>query len=134
MENRIMELAAELGRAIKEDERVKTLNEAKKAYDEDKDLMRYVIEYNVQQKAMSNEFEKGDDRDEVILKQIQNRTDELYTLITENEAFVAMNAAQEAVNAFMNEVNGVITFNITGELPCTHDCSTCHSDCASKQQ
>lgn len=134
MENRIMELAAELGKAIKEDERVKALNAAKKAYDEDKDLTRYVIEYNVQQKAISNEFEKGDDKDEVILKQIQNRVDELYNLIVENEAFVRMNAAQEAVNAFMNEVNGVITLNITGEQPCTHDCSTCHSSCASKEQ
>ena len=125
MDNRIMELAAELGKAIKEDERVKHLNETKKAYDEDKDLLRYVVEYNVQQKAMANEFEKGDDRDEVILKQIQNRIDELYDLIVGNEAFVAMNAAQEAVNAFMNEVNGIITLNITGEQPCTHDCSTC---------
>lgn len=133
MDNKIMELAAELGKAIKEDERVKALNEAKKAYDEDKDLMRYVIEYNVQQKAMANEFEKGDDRDEVILKQIQNRIDELYDLIVNNEAFVAMNAAQEVVNNFMNEVNGIITLNITGEIPCTHDCSTCHSDCASKK-
>lgn len=133
MDNRITELAAELGKAIKEDERVKALNEAKKAYDEDKDLMRYVIEYNVQQKAMANEFEKGDDRDEVILKQIQNRIDELYDLIVSNEAFVAMNAAQEVVNNFMNEVNGIITLNITGEMPCTHDCSTCHSDCASKK-
>ncbi len=133
MENRIMELAAELGKAIKEDERVKALDAAKKAYDEDKNLTRYVIEYNVQQKAMANEFEKGDDRDDVMLKQIQNRIDELYTLIVENEAFVAMNAAQEAVNNFMNEVNGIITLNITGEMPCTHDCSTCHSDCASKK-
>ena len=124
MDNRIAELAAELGKAIKEDERVKALNEAKKVYDEDKDLMRYVIEYNVQQKAMANEFEKGDDRDEVILKQIQNRIDELYDLIVSNEAFVAMNAAQEVVNNFMNEVNGIITLNITGEIPCTHDCST----------
>ena len=133
MDSRIAELAAELGKAIKEDERVKALNEAKKVYDEDKDLMRYVIEYNVQQKAMANEFEKGDDRDEVILKQIQNRIDELYDLIVSNEAFVAMNAAQEVVNNFMNEVNGIITLNITGEIPCTHDCSTCHSDCASKK-
>ncbi|MBO5280314.1 MAG: YlbF family regulator [Clostridia bacterium] len=133
MDNRIAELAAELGKAIKEDERVKHLNETKKAYDEDKDLLRYVVEYNVQQKAMANEFEKGDDRDEVILKQIQNRIDELYDLIVGNEAFVAMNAAQEAVNAFMNEVNGIITLNITGEQPCTHDCSSCHADCASKK-
>ncbi len=134
MDNRITELAAELGKAIKEDERIKALDEAKKAYDEDKDVIRYVVEYNVQQKALANEFEKGDDKDPEILKLIQNRIDELYTLIVENEAFVAMNKAQEAVNEFMNEVNGIITLNITGELPCTHDCSSCHADCASKQQ
>ncbi len=134
MNDKIAELAAELGKAIKEDEIIKSFDMAKKAYDEDKDIIKYVMEYNVQQKAMSNEFEKGDGKDMEILKLIQNRIDELYTLITENKAFIEMNKAQEKVNELMGEVNGIISFNITGELPCTHDCSSCHADCSSKQQ
>ena len=38
---------------------------------------------------------------------------------------VAFTKAQDVVNAFMAEVNGEITYQITGERPCTHDCSTC---------
>ena len=120
----IMEIAAQLGEAIKEDPRIKTLNRCREAYDNDPDLARYMTEYNVQQKALSDQFAAAD-RDQVVIDQIQHRIDELYNLISTASAFVALNAAQEAVNAFMNEVNEEITYHITGERPCTHDCSTC---------
>ena len=120
----VMEIAAQLGEAIKEDARIKTLNRCREAYDNDPDLAQYMAEYNVQQKALADQF-AADDRDQVVIDQIQHRIDELYNLISTEPACVALNAAQEAVNAFMNEVNEEITYHITGERPCTHDCSTC---------
>ena len=120
----IMEIAAQLGEAIKEDARIKTLNRCREAYDNDPMLARYMTEYNVQQKALSDQFAAAD-RDQVVIDQIQHRIDELYNLISTAPVFVALNAAQEAVNEFMNEVNEEITYHITGERPCTHDCSTC---------
>ena len=42
-----------------------------------------------------------------------------------DESFLAVNEAQDAVNELMNAVNETITYNITGEQACTHDCSTC---------
>jgi len=120
----IMEIAAQLGEAIKEDSRIKTLNRCREAYDNDADLAQYMTEYNVQQKALADQFAAAD-RDQIVIDQIQHRIDELYNLISTAPAFVALNAAQEAVNAFMNEVNEEITYHITGERPCTHDCSTC---------
>lgn len=120
----IMELAAALGEAIKEDERIKALDRARAAYDADEELARYMTEYNVQQKALSDQYGR-DDRDQTVIDLIQGRIDELYSLITSAPAYTAMNEAQEAVNAFMNEVNGEITYHITGERPCTHDCSSC---------
>ena len=122
----IFELAAELGKALKADERLVKLEEAKKAYDENKVLQRNIVEFEVQQKALQEEMIKPE-KDTVFIEVIQKRIDELYNLITEDAAFVALNEAQMVVNELMNSVNTTITYNITGEMPssCTHDCSTC---------
>ena len=122
----IFELAAELGKALKEDEKLVKLEEAKKAYEESKTLQRNLVEFEVQQKALQQEIAK-EERDTVFIEVIQKRIDELYRMITEDAAFVALNDAQAEVNELMNAVNTTITYNITGEMPssCTHDCSTC---------
>jgi cell fate (sporulation/competence/biofilm development) regulator YlbF (YheA/YmcA/DUF963 family) len=44
----IFELAAELGKALKEDEKLIRLENAKKAYESDKALQKCLIEYEVQ--------------------------------------------------------------------------------------
>ena len=120
----IMEIAEMLGKKIKEDARMERLDNAKKAYDDDITLNKYMMEYDVQQKAMSKEYEKPE-KDMMLISEIQKRVDELYKLITENPVFAELDEAQADVNALMNEVNQTITYNITGENPCTHDCSTC---------
>ena len=122
----IFELAAELGKALKADERLIKLEEAKKAYEENKTLQRNIVEFDVQQKALQQEMVKPE-KDTMFIEVIQKRIDELYKLITEDEAFVALNDAQAVVNELMNSVNTTITYNITGEMPssCTHDCSSC---------
>ena len=122
----IFELAAELGKALKADERLVKLEEAKKAYDESKTLQRNIVEFEVQQKALQQEMVKPE-KDTMFIEVIQKRIDELYNLITEDAAFIALNEAQAVVNELMNSVNTTITYNITGEMPssCTHDCSTC---------
>ena len=122
----IFELAAELGKALKADERLVKLEEAKKAYDENKVLQRNIVEFEVQQKALQEEMLKPE-KDTIFIEVIQKRIDELYNLITEDADFVALNEAQAVVNELMNSVNTTITYNITGEMPssCTHDCSTC---------
>ena len=45
----VFELAAQLGRALKEDERLVKLEKAKKAYEAHKELQKFMIEYEVQQ-------------------------------------------------------------------------------------
>ena len=122
----IFEIAAELGKALKADERLVKLEEAKKAYEENKTLQRNIVEFDVQQKALQGEMVKPE-KDTIFIEVIQKRIDELYKMITEDEAFVALNEAQAVVNELMNSVNTTITYNITGEMPssCTHDCSSC---------
>ena len=122
----IFELAAELGRKLKDDSRLVALEEAKTAYEKDPQLQKYMLEYDVQQKAMQREVAKPE-RDMIFIETIQKRIDDLYKLITENPAFAELNRAQAEVNELMNSVNQTIMTQITGEEPsgCTHNCSTC---------
>ena len=127
----IFELATELGKALKDDEKLIRLDNAKKAYENDNALKKYMIEYEVQQKALQVELTK-EERDTLFIDVIQKRIDELYKLIMEHPIFVELNEAQADVNELMNAVNNTISFAITGELPnsCTHNCSTCGGGCS----
>lgn len=122
----IFELAAELGKKLKDDARLVALEDAKKAYEEDAQLKKYMIEYEVQQKAMQAEVGRTD-RDLHMIEAIQKRIDELYKLIAEHPVFLELNRVQAEVNDLMNRVNQTIMAQITGEESsgCTHNCATC---------
>lgn len=124
----IMELAAQLGQAIKADPRIAQMEEAKVAYEKDEKIQQLMLEYNTQQIALAEEY-KRETVDQKIIEAIENRLNEIVEAVTTSETFLKINAAQEAVNALMNEVNGEIEFQITGQRPCAHDCSSCGSDC-----
>ncbi len=125
----IEELAAELGKKIKEDPRIDALNVAKSEYENDAQLYAYMNEYNTQQEAIQEEAGK-DNPDSAAIAKMQGRVDELYRLIVTSDSFNKLSEAQMAVNELMETVNNIITFNITGELPsCTHDCSSCGGSC-----
>ena len=126
----IFELAAELGKALKEDEKLVRLEAAKNAYQADASLQKKMVEYEVQQKALQGEITRQE-RDTLFIETIQKRIDVLYNEIMEHPVFVELNEAQTVVNDLMNSVNSTIMFNITGELPsdCTHNCSTCGGGC-----
>ncbi len=124
----IMELAAELGKKIKDDPRLVALKKAEEAYEADKELQKMIIEYNAQSTAMTEAY-KNEKHDDELIKAIEMRINTLYHAIVENANMIAYQQAQEVVNAFMNEVNGEISFQITGQRPCSHDCSSCHADC-----
>lgn len=124
----VMELAAKLGQEIKKDPRVVALQEAEKAYTEDRTLQTLMVEYNAQSTALTEEYKKPE-KDAEFIKRIEARINEIYHEITENPVMLAYQAAQEVVNDFMNEVNAEISYQITGQRPCSHDCSSCHSNC-----
>ncbi len=121
----IFELAATLGDELKKHETLVALETARKAYENDKQLKSLMTEYEVQQIAMQKET-SGSEFDTHMIDMIQARINELYKSITENEVYLALEKAQNDVNALMNKVNGIITSHITGEEPgCTHNCATC---------
>ena len=120
----IYSLAAELGKAIKEDERMIRMEKAKEAYEADDTIFKLITEYGVQQEALT---QMGDSAeiDTDVLARIQDRIDEIYAEITANPLFIELDEAQAAVNELMATVNNTIMYNATGASNCTHDCSTC---------
>ncbi len=124
--NNVFELAVTLGKALKADDRLVRMENARKAYEEDRTITKLMAEYEVQQKAMQN-IATGENFEPQMMEMIQDRINVLYDQIMNHPVYVELNAAQEAVNELMNAVNSTITFAITGEMPsnCTHDCSTC---------
>ncbi len=122
----IFELASELGKKLRDDARLVALEAAKNSYEENDDLKRYMIEYDVQQKAMQRAVAQPE-HDLQLIESIQKRIDALYEQIASHPAFIELNRAQSEVNELMNAVNQTIMTQITGEEPsgCTHNCSTC---------
>ena len=122
----VFELAIALGKALKADPRLVRMENARKAYEEDATISTLMTEYEVQQKAMQN-VASSENFEPQMMEMIQDRINELYEQIMNHPTYAELNAAQEAVNEYMNVVNNTITFSITGKMPsdCTHDCSTC---------
>ena len=120
----IYSLAAELGRAIKEDERMVRMAKAKEAYESSEKIGNLMMEYGIQQQALTA-MGDGEEIDTDALTRIQDRIDEIYAEITTDPIFRELDEAQTAVNELMETVNNTIMFNATGKTPCSHDCSTC---------
>lgn len=131
MNKEILKACAELAKHIGDDDRMKKLDEAKAAYENDSEIKRLMAEYNVQQIALAEEYKK-ETKDNDFIAVINKRIGELYELISANAVMTAYMEAQEEVNLLMNEVNSEIQFFLTGERPCSHDCSTCASKCSEK--
>ena len=126
----IKENAAALGEIIKQDPTTQAYFEASEAYKNDSELKKLIFEYNVQQTALGEEYKKAE-RDQSVIDAIEKRASELYKGITENPVYIAFTKAQDDMNELINMVNSEITMAIFGrvESECTHDCSTCHSNC-----
>ncbi len=131
MKKEILKKCEELAELLKQDERMIALAEAKNAYDDSAEIKRLMVEYNVQQIALTEEYKK-DTRDEEFIKIINNRIEEIYNAISNDPVMKNYISAQEEVNLFMQEVNSEINFFITGDRPCSHDCSSCSSNCSGK--
>jgi cell fate (sporulation/competence/biofilm development) regulator YlbF (YheA/YmcA/DUF963 family) len=127
----IFRLAAELGKAIKNDARMIRFESAKAAYESDETLQRLLKEYDVQQAAMQ-QMAADPNRDTHLVDLVRGRIDELYTEILGRPAFGELLHAQEESGKLMDAVNNTISYMITGKLPeCSHDCASCGGACHS---
>jgi len=122
----IFEMAKLLGLAIREDERIKKLEEAKEIYENDEKIRILTTEYDVQQKALATAY-SSPNRDETFINSVNGRITAIYEEVISTEAYKQYEAAQNAVNELMEQVNNAIQAAVTGIEPdgCTHNCATC---------
>lgn len=123
----ILDLAAEIGKAVKESELMKAYEAAEAAYVADEALQDKIREYSVQQQLLTEENSKPD-ANAFIIETIQGRLQGLYGEITASKTFVEFSEKQDQVRELLTRINNVMMQQVTGEDPsaCTHDCSTCH--------
>ena len=121
----IFEAAIALGKMIKDSKEGIELEEAKKEWSECEELRTAYTEYTTQHKLLELQEQAGNP-DPALNARITNRANELYNVIINHESYKRLDAAQEALNNLVQQVNGIIIEQITGTNPnCTHDCSTC---------
>lgn len=130
----VEECAKLLGETLAKDERVVRFLAAKTAFESDEALQGDIREYNMQRMALGQEYAKDNAmQDGELIDTLRRRVDELYDRVMNAPAYVAFSAEQTALNTLMQQVNSDINFYAFGERPCTHDCSSCGADCASKK-
>ncbi len=122
----ILALAAEIGKAIKAGEEMKTYEAAEAAYIADEALQTKIREYSVQQQVLAQESAKSE-KNAFLIETVQNRLAALYNEIVAFPTFVAFNEGQEAVRKLLEDVNAAMMREVTGEEPhsCSGDCSAC---------
>ncbi len=126
------EAIASLGALIKADERNAAVVRAIDEYEHSEELTSLIGEYNTQQNILADAYSGGEGQTEEFKKAVQDRIDDLYVKITTHPVYTAYMEAKGAFEALSSEVYSELQYQITGSRPCSHDCSSCHSDCASR--
>lgn len=122
----IIEKAKELGALLQGSEQIMKYTAAKAAYDQDEAVQKLVQEFNLHRMTMMS-LSDAEEQEPERIAEIEERIKGVYEKIMANEKMIAMQESAKAVEELMGQVNGVISFYVTGEEPtgCTHDCSTC---------
>ena len=127
--NEMKETIASLGALIKADARCAAIEAAIAEYEKSEELNGLIAEYNTQQNLLADMYGKGETPDDDLRETVQARIDELYDTITTHPVYTAYLNAKNDFDALTQEVYAELQFVITGKRPCSHDCSSCGSDC-----
>jgi len=122
------ELIAQLGTLVKADERCLAIERTIDEYEHCDELNALIAEYNAQQNVLADAYGKSDVSDE-LRETVKNRIDELYDAVTNHPVYTAYLNAKQNFDELTNEIFAELQFVITGSRPCSHNCSSCHSDC-----
>ena len=126
------EVLAKLGELVKADERRMRIQSTISDYEHSEELTALIGEYNTQQNLLADAYNKpeGDQTaSEEFKSAVQARIDALYDQITTHPVYTAYVAAKNEFDALTQEIYAELQFVITGERPCSHDCSSCGGSC-----
>lgn len=129
----MLALIEQLGALVKADPRCRAIEETIEDYERSEDLNALIGEYNAQQNLLADAFGKGEALSDEVRQTIQTRIDALYDQIVSHPVYTAYVEAKNTFDALTSEIFGELQFVITGQRPCSHNCASCHADCASKQ-
>ena len=120
----LFELLEKFGEALKNDPVVTGYADAREALSSDAEAMSLSREFNVQNMILKSE-QNSKEPDTLAIHSIQERIEELSKKIEENKTLQRFNAAEDALNNLINEINGRLTAYITPASSCTGSCATC---------
>lgn len=126
MTDKMTSLVNDLGEELRESAEVREYLAARDAYAADRAISEKVAEYNVQRMVYEQESAK-DEKDTLLLDQIQKRMDDLYGEITENDVMKRYVAAEDGVNTLFGEINRILQSFVIPEEEhsCGADCGHC---------
>ena len=126
------EVIAKLGELVKADERCQRIQSTISDYEHSEELTALIGEYNTQQNLLADAYNKPEEdrtASEEFKSAVQARIDALYDQITTHPVYTAYVAAKNEFDALTQEIYAELQFVITGERPCSHDCSSCGGSC-----
>ncbi len=127
--NEMKEIIAQLGELVKADARHRAIQETIEEYERSEELNAKIAEYNAQQNILADAYSRGEEITDELRDTVQERIDALYNEITSHPVYVAYLNAKQSFDELTNEIFAELQFVITGSRPCSHNCSSCHSDC-----
>lgn len=126
--------ARALGKAIQADPRYQAYHAAKKANDADEALQQEIQEFNLKRMSYQRETERlAEQQNPERIQKLEQKIQELYLSINANANMAAFEAAKQAMDGMMQEVDMILTLCANGEDPdtCRPDLSACTGNCAS---
>ncbi len=130
--NEMKSLIASLGELVKASPAHTAITESIEDYERSEELNEKIAEYNAQQNILADMYAAQADGNDEVKDAVQARIEALYNEITEHPIYVNYLTAKQSFDALTNEIYAELQFVITGSRPCSHDCSSCHSDCGHK--
>lgn len=126
----INEKAKELGELIKESEQFKRMQLAELAVNSNTALQDQFKEFNALRERMMGLMDKGID-DKTIIDPLNLQIKDLYEKVMQSDLMKEYNEARKDFDSMLQNVNNIMMFYITGELPgCSEsDCASCGGGC-----
>lgn len=122
--NEISKTIELLGRQILASEEYVTFKQAEAVYQADAELSALVNEFDVCRNDLIM-ARSGETPDEEKAAKVQDRMEELYGKIMENENMKSYNEAAGKFEGLMKRVFDEINTAVFGPQECTHNCATC---------
>ncbi len=130
----IIELTRKLGAAIQRDPRYTEHAMARQANDQDEALQDMIGQFNLLRMSINTEMSKedGEKNDEKVHK-LNEELKACYGKIMDNENMKRYQAANDALEAMMKQINGILALCVNGEDPetCDPTPSGCSGSCSS---